>query len=323
MKSYEEREADDAAAQKRMVKSIAKWGLLGTASLLGLCTVLGGFYTVAPSEMAGLRLFNKVEVTKPIGPGLHFKLPWVESVDKLQVSMTKFGVDNLKVYTVDNQPIKISISITYDIPQDQVLHLLYDVGSAGNFDTFHTIEPVIADRAMRVFSQENTVSISEDRAKLDNEIEKEVRDSVGQMFGLNIRDLQITAIEYSPTFEQSIDAAVQAKNAAIKAGNVVNQRKFEAESAKIIAQGQAQAAIQQAEGQAQSRLLKAQAEAKAVILEGDARAKAAAAVGAAVAANPQIVPYEIAQKWNGGLPMTMLGGGALPFINLPTTASVR
>ena len=292
---------------------VAAAGIVG-ALLLG--TALGGFYTVSPTEMAGVRRFGAVHVAQPVGPGLHFKLPWIDTVDKLQVSISKFAVKDLKVYTIDNQPITISVSMTYDVPTTSVLHLLYDVGQAGNFDLWTNVEPVIADRAMRVFSQENTVTISEDRSKLAIDIEKSVQTAIEPLFGIHVRDLQITHIGYSPTFEQSIDAAVQAKNRAIQAENTVNQKKYEAEQVKIAAEGQAQAAIAAADGERQSRILKAEGEAKARVLEGEAQAKAVQVVGAAVALNPSVVQYEIATHWNGSLPATM-AGGALPLLNLP------
>src|SRR5690242_11700828 len=75
--------ADYEVQQRRRFWRYAKIGVGATAGLFGLFTVLGGFYTVSPTQMAGLRRFGKVVSAEPIGPGLHFKLPWIEAVDKL------------------------------------------------------------------------------------------------------------------------------------------------------------------------------------------------------------------------------------------------
>jgi regulator of protease activity HflC (stomatin/prohibitin superfamily) len=89
------------------------------------------FFVVEPSELAGVRRFGQVIVTEPLGPGLHFKLPFVDTADTLQISMDTFKVNNLTVYTVDNQPVTISVSMSYRIPKQAVLKLLYEVGQAG------------------------------------------------------------------------------------------------------------------------------------------------------------------------------------------------
>ena len=66
-------------------------------------------------------------------------------------------------------------------------------------------------------------------------------------------------------------------------------------------------------------ILRAQGEAQAASLIGEAQARVTQEIGAAVAANPQIVAYETARRWNGQLPQTMLGSGATPFVSLPGT----
>ena len=43
------------------------------AAVIG--TVVGGFYTVQPTEIAGIRRLGMVVTAEPVGPGLHFKLP--------------------------------------------------------------------------------------------------------------------------------------------------------------------------------------------------------------------------------------------------------
>lgn len=47
-------------------------------------------------------------------------------------------------------------------------------------------------------------------------------------------------------------------------------------------------------------------------MTGDAQAKVIQQVGASVAANPTVIPFEAAHRWNGQLPATMLGGAAAP-----------
>ena len=85
--------------------------------------VASSFVIVDPTEMAGKRLLGRVVVDQPLGPGLHFKLPFVEEIDKLQTSLETYKLDRLTVNTVDNQPITVAVGLTYRIPAGAVLKL--------------------------------------------------------------------------------------------------------------------------------------------------------------------------------------------------------
>ena len=286
-------------------------------------TALGSFYTVQPTEMAGVRRLGTVVSAEPVGPGLHAKLPWVDTVDTIQTSLDTFQMNNLTVYTVDNQAVTVGVGISYHIPPSAVLHLLYGVGRSGNIDITENIRPVLADRVLRVFSTQNTVSISANREKIATEIRKQVSEALGSIFGLEITDLQLSSITYSPSFQASVEAAVQAKNDAIRAENLVSRVRYEGEQAKVSAEAQAAvriaqanaeagATVAQARAQRESAILRAEGEAQAATLTGEAQARVVQQVGAAAAANPTIISYEAAHRWNGQLPGTMLGGTTSP-----------
>lgn len=301
----------------------------GAIGLLGLAAVAGSFYTVQPTELAGVRRFGVLTSPSPVGPGLHAKAPFVDTVDRLQVSLTTFQVNDLGVYTIDNQPVHIGIGLSYRVPADAVFRLLYGVGRAGNVDIDANLRPIVADRALRVFARRNTVNISAEREAIATEIRRSIQDAVQSAFGIEIVDLQLSRIEYSPSFTASVEAAVKAKNDAIQAENTVLRVRYEGEQAKVRAEaqatavataadGEARAAVARARAESQSTVLRAQGEAQATALLGEAQAAAVQKVGAAVAANPAIVQYEIAQRWNGTLPATMLGAGTVPLLTLPS-----
>ena len=284
--------------------------------LAGLLLWLG-LLVVEPTEMAGVRRFGEVTTREPLGPGIHLKLPLIDQVDRLQVSLDILRVQDMTMYTVDNQWVKISVGMTYRIPPPAVFRLLYQVGRSGSFGIRENVEPIIADRAMRVFARRNTIKISEERETIANEIRQLVSTRLAELFGLEVVDLQIAKIEYSPTFAASVEAAVKAKNDAVAAENTVNRIRFEAEQVRVRAQGEADAAAIQAEGQKRSAVIRAQGEAEAVRIVGEAQAASLQARGAAVAAYPQVVELVTAERWNGILPLTVLGEhGAVPFINL-------
>lgn len=292
-------------------------------------TLLGSFYTVQPTEMAGVRRFGTVLTKEPVGPGLHMKLPWVDTVDTIQTSLDTYQLDDLVVYTIDNQPVRVGIGMSYRIPREAVLKLLYGIGRTGNLDIAANIRPVLADRVLQVFSTENTVNISANREQISTAIRKGVAQGLGSIFGLEITDLQLSSITYSPSFQASVEAAVAAKNDAIRAENTVVKVRYEGEQAKVQAEAQAaahvasangesEAAIAQARGEREASILRAQGASQAAILLGDADSRVIAQVGAAVAANPGVVAYEQAHRWNGQMPATVLGNASpVTLFNVP------
>ena len=295
-------------------------------------SLLESFYTVQPTEMAGVRRWGTVISPEPVGPGLHMKLPWIDIVDPIQTSLDTLQLNNLTVYTIDNQAVTVGLGVSYRIPERAVLKLLYDVGRSGNVDITENIRPVLADRVLRVFSTQNTVSISANREQISGDIRKQVSEALGRIFGLDITDLQLSSITYSPSFQASVEAAVQAKNDAIRAENMVVKVRYEGEQAKVqadaqaavrIAQanGEAEAAIAQARAQRESAILRAQGEAQATALTGQAEANVIQQVGGAVASNPNVIAYETAHRWNGQMPGTVLSGTTSPLAMFSVPAS--
>jgi regulator of protease activity HflC (stomatin/prohibitin superfamily) len=301
-------------------------GKLAAAFLLGGAVIALGaasVYTVQPTEMAGVRRLGTVVTHEPVGPGLHFKLPFVDVVDTIQTSLDMLQMNNLTVYTIDNQAVSVGVGLSYHIPPSAVMHLLYGVGRSGNIDIAENIRPVLADRVLRVFSTQNTVAISANREQIASDVRKQVSDALGSIFGLEITDLQLSSITYSPSFQASVEAAVQAKNDAIRAENTVSRVRYEGEQAKVQAEAQASvrlaqanaeasATVAQARAQRESAILRAEGEAQAAALTGEAEARVIQQVGAAVAANPTVVSYEASHRWNGQLPSTMLSGASPP-----------
>ncbi|MGA7329254.1 MAG: SPFH domain-containing protein, partial [Rhodomicrobium sp.] len=181
---YKQRSLPQLDGMTRIIALIA-------GALFILYTLDDSFFIVQPTEMAGVRRLGTVRTKEPLLPGFYFKAPFIDKVDKLQVSIDTFRIDNLRVYTVDNQSVQISVGVTYRIPRDAVFKLLYDVGKSGNFDINRNIEQIIADRTLRLFAKRNTVKISEEREQIAGDVRVAVSQSVRELFGVEIFDLQI------------------------------------------------------------------------------------------------------------------------------------
>src|SRR5258708_34570374 len=184
------------------------------AVILVALFVVDSYFVVEPTEMAGVRRLGQVITTKPLGPGPHFKLPFIDQVDRLQVSLDTFKLDNLTVNPIDNQPIAVTVGLTYRIPPQAVLPLLYEVGRAGNFDITENFERIVADRTAKIFAQQNTTRISENRDQILTALKSLLSNDLGNFYPIEVVDFQISGILYSHGFRPSLEAPTIPTNQA-------------------------------------------------------------------------------------------------------------
>ena len=283
-----------------------------------LLFILGdSFFIVQPTEMAGVRRLGTVLSKEPYPPGFHFKAPIIDKADKLQVSIDAFRIDNLRVYTVDNQSVQISVGVTYRIPRDAVLKLLYEVGRSGNVDINRNIEQIIADRTLRLFAKRNTVKISEDASRLRAMSASPSVSPCGTFSASRSSTCAIPSIRYSDTFVASVEAAVKAKNDAIAAENTVNRIRYEGEQKVVTARAEAEAQIARAQAQKQSQIFAAEGEARSIELRTAAEAQGIRVRGDALKENGRVIDLTLAQRWSGHPPQTILSDhGGVPFFNV-------
>lgn len=288
--------------------------LLRVAIVLLILAVLvnNSLYTIQPTERGNIRRMGVVQYDKPISPGVHLKLPFVDKADTLQVSLSTLHIPSFDVTTVDNQKVSLLMNFNFTIPENRVNHLLYEIGRSGNGDIEDQIIPVVMDRASRIFASQNMATINVNRMEIQAQIEKSIFQSVEDLFGIQPHSLQIAAIRPSDAFMLSNEAAVKAKNEAVAAENTKRTRQFEADQQVIRAKGEADSAIEAARGRAESVRLEAEANKMKLQKEGE---------GQEARLNAEIKPFgspdkyiqylhaRAALNWNGQQPQVVSGNG--------------
>lgn len=297
-----------------------KWAGIGFAVFVFLNSAV---YVVDPSEMANLRRMGNIVYNQPVGAGPHLKIPFIDTVDVVQVSLTTLHIPPFDVNTVDNQKITLDMNFNYTIPRNRVNHLLYEVGQTGNIDIPSSIVPVVKDRAGRVFNKQNTTTISQNREVIQNEVTRTVFAAMTEQFGLQPHSLQIAQIIYSPTFVQSNENAVKAKNDAVAEQNKQVVETAKAQQKVIAAKGQADSAIESATGAAKSAVIQAEADKTKQVLDGEGQAARLKLEISAFNNSPDLyIRYLQARaqlQWNGQSPQVVGGSGSQQAIVVPIT----
>lgn len=289
------------------VKSVALLAIL--AGLVISFFAVWPFFTVGEFERTVVARFG--QLSHVAGPGLHFRIPFVDTLETFPVNIQRITKDKVNTYTVDNQELNAAITLNYRIPEDRV-----DDVYKNNRDYKVNLEFYMVDRFKREMGKVNILQVASRRGEVAAVVKKTLEAEATSIFGIAIVDFQITDLNYTDSYRRAVDAAATAKAKVEQAEQEKREAEVVAQRLKIQAEGQANAEREQARGKADGALLLATAQAKGKELIGLAEAKALEAQGEALKSNIGLIQLEYAKRWSGNLPVNMYGSAPLPFLSL-------
>lgn len=281
-----------------MFKAIG--GLIIAVVLVCLMAAFGSWYIIDQGERGVVTRNGKVIETAD--PGMHFKMPFIDSVDRITVQQ------NTRVYpkghgnSRDQQYAQASYSVTYSIPASSVGYIYSEYRTAEN-----AVERIIDRQAPARFQSAFGKFTAADsvikRDDLTAEFQKALQASVGKAF--TIDSVQIENVKFSDEYNQKIEENMKAEIEIRTQQQNLQKEQISADIART-----------KANGAADAKRADAQADADAIKMRGDAEAAAIKAKSEALQANPALVEYTKADKWDGKLPATMIPGAATPMISV-------
>jgi prohibitin 2 len=207
------------------------------------------------------------------GEGLNFKKPFIETIVKIPIQQITVDGET-ECFSSDLQTIKVSYSVLYKLPPDKIIEL-YQLFHGDPYASL--VDPRIQDalkQATAKYKAEEMVKQREAVKVLAKEIV--IREVTGMV---TIVDVPLKNIDLTAQLEKAIeDKQVQEQQALSKT--------YE---------------LQKAQKAAEITIVEAKAEAEAVKIKGEALKIA-----------PEVIQLEIAKKWNGVSPTSVVvtQGGA-------------
>jgi regulator of protease activity HflC (stomatin/prohibitin superfamily) len=210
--------------------------------------------------------------TQALGPGLHWIIPFIESVQKYSIARQTYtmssatsegavqGDDSIQARTKDGQQIFIDASVIYAVDPTELIQLHINWQNRYEENVVRPVSRAAIRDAVSQFGVEELVSTK--RAELESAIREEIQSSLGAN-NIIMQDFLLRNIRFSDEYAMAVEQKQIAEQQAQQAKFVVESKKQEAEQARQVAQGQADAAVIAAQGAAQARLIQAEAEAKA------------------------------------------------------------
>jgi len=272
--------------------SVFRLGLGLLAGLVVAYVLFTSWYQVDQGERAVVLRFG--EIVGESGPGLHFKLPWVDTVSMITVQNQNKRYSNLEAYSRDQQPADLTVSVTYVVADPSAVYSQYgDLEGA----VMRLIDPRLTAGVKTIFGQYDAARAIQERAALNNDFDTAVTSAINGG-PINIISVQIENIDFSDAYEQSVEQRMLAQVEIQKREQNLRTTEVEAQIARTKAEG----------------------EAEATRLRGEAEASAIRARAEALRMNADLVQLQAVEKWDGKLPTTMVPSSAMPFINLQPPA---
>lgn len=231
-----------------------------------------------------------------VEPGLYVKWPFIEKVNIIEVKTQTISFEKttdekgtttntqLSAASKDLQDVGVSVVVNYHIDPSQVKNIYQQYRDVQAYQA-RVLEPRVSDIVKSVSPQYTAEELITKRSDFNSKVtsllveEIQKKDSVSEQ-------VNITNIEFSPSFTQSIEAKVTAQQNAEKAKNDLVRIQYEA----------------------QQKVEAAKGEAESIKIQSDA-----------LSSQPQFLDKLAIEKWNGQLPQFMGSNTPLPFINAQDT----
>jgi regulator of protease activity HflC (stomatin/prohibitin superfamily) len=252
---------------------------------------------------------------EPLQPGLNWIIPFAESVRTYRIDRQTYtmsiahaegqiqGDDSIEARTSDGQIVLVDASVIFAVdPAEAVdVHIKWQDQYVDNL-----IRPVTRGVIRDAVSQFGVEEVySTQRLALTQQINEGLADSLSEG-GLILIDFVLRNITFSQEYSDSIEQKQIAEQLAQQAAFTVEQRKQEAEQARQVAEGKADASVIAAEGEAKAVVIAAQAEAEARLIQAEAEAQALEMLAQAIEENPDVITLEYIEKLSPGIQVMLL-----------------
>ena len=224
------------------------------------------------------------------------------------------GDDSVAARTSDGQEIFIDASVIYALDPQKVISVHIAWQDRYSDDLVRPLSQGVIRDVVSQFRVDEVYSTKRD--EMSDEIHSELSSKFVEN-GLILGDFILRNIAFTPEYAVSVEQKQIAEQLAQQARFVVDQRKQEAEQARQVAQGQADAVVINADGEAEARVIQAQAESQALNL-----------IEAALEGNPELLTYTYINKLSPSIQSMLLPNNVpfllpLPALNPPDTSEIN
>ena len=252
----------------------------GLIAVFILVLLIASFTTVSSGYRGVLLQLGAVKPTI-LTEGFHFKVPFVQSVQPIEVRVQK-EESSQTAASKDLQIVTTKVAVNYSVDPAAVNKLYQEIGLDYRS---RIVDPAVAESLKAITAQYTAEELISKRPEVSAQVKDMLSKKLSKYY-MKLEDINIKEFAFSEEFNKAIEAKQTAEQNALKAQRDLERIKIEA-----------QQSVAQAEAEAQSLKLKKQEVTPELI---------------------QLKQIEVQEKalekWDGHLPSVT--SGATPFIDV-------
>ncbi len=211
-----------------------------------IASVIAGSFTTIPAGHRGVVIRFSAVTGSVLGEGLRTKLPFIDSVVKMEVRTQKYETQSSAI-TQDLQDVSTTIALNWKLDPGMAAEVYRTLG-------LEFIERIAAPAIQETIKQVTAQFNAEDLILRRDEVKNIIFASLAARLherGIIAETLSITDFQFSETFTAAIEAKVAAEQAVLEATNKLERVRVEAQQREAEARGEADARIAKAIGEAE------------------------------------------------------------------------
>ena len=227
----------------------------------------------------GVSVFLGNARNEALSEGLHIVVPFLTRVERIDTRIQKVHAESFEAASKDLQSVKAAIVVNYHLKKDDVVKLYREIG-------VNYAEVVILPGIAEVYKATTANFTAEALITQRQQVSVQIRELLAERlepFGIIVNQVNVVNFDFSAEFNRAIEAKVTAEQEALRAEKELERIKFEAQQAEEKAKGEAAAVLAKAEADAESLRMR---------------------LGYA---KPEVILLDAVQKWDGKLPVYLLG----------------
>ncbi|RXT04773.1 prohibitin family protein [Ammoniphilus sp. CFH 90114] len=256
-------------------------GVTGIVILALLVILAFQSFVIVEAGHRGVVLQLGAVQPKVLNEGLHFKIPFIQTIVPVEVRVQKTESAQVSA-SRDLQTVSTTIAVNYHLSPEGVNSLYQRVGL--QYQT-RIVDPAIGEALKAVTAQYTAEELISKRSEVSAKVKEVLSGKLG-VYNMVLDEINITTFEFSEDYNRAIEAKQIAEQQALKSKLDLERIKIEKEQEITRAQAQAEALRLQKQEVTQELIQLRQIEAQ----------------------------LQAIQKWDGKLPNVT--GGATPFINV-------
>ncbi|MBR5371631.1 MAG: prohibitin family protein [Oscillospiraceae bacterium] len=258
----------------------------GVIAFIAAIIIIGSTVSTVPAGHTGVILTMGKVSDRMLSEGMHFKLPFVQQVIKVNNQIQVYEVDAPAV-SRDLQTVSSRIAVNYRVNEAMSASIYQKIGE--KYESV-TLMPAVQESVKAVTAKYTAEELITERTAVGEQMRDLLNSKVGE-YGISIEKFNIVNFDFSDEFNKAIEQKQVAEQNLIKT-------KTEQEQAIVVAKAEAEKKVISAEAAATAIKTQAEAQAEANQLLNDSL-------------TGLVLQNKMLEKWDGQLPKVNGGDSSL------------